>query len=138
MEDEQNNLEQTIRQVEAEDRPWSQKNGKKVINHVKIANDMVKMICMSPVHDLIKRIMILRIGSPLMNQKPLSHLGIALRLGLKENEVFRLEREGIGIVTEFMERVCVQDAVGAFNKEAKVNDVKNIISDGHRPELGQT
>ena len=127
MADEKLNLQEAINKVEAEDRLYSEKRGKLVINHERTANAMVKMVMLAPIHDTIKRIMILRIGSPLLKQKPLSHLAIALQLGMKESEVFKLEREGIEIVTEFMNRICLPEAVGKFNKEGSESEVRNIL-----------
>ena len=129
MADEKLNLQEAINKVEAEDRLYSEKRGKLVINHERTANAMVKMVMLAPIHDTIKRIMILRIGSPLLKQKPMSHLAIALQLGMKEAEVFKLEKEGIEVVTEFMDRICLPEAVGKFNKEGNANEVKNILVD---------
>jgi hypothetical protein len=123
------NLDQAINRIKEEERLYKEdKRGKLTIKHIDTANATVKMIMQAPIHDLIKKIMILRVGSPVMKQKPMSHLSIALQLGMREGEVAKLEREGVQIVTEFMEKVCLQDSVEKFNKEGNQNDVKNILA----------
>lgn len=125
---ENNTFEQIVNKLEAEKKAEKQINRvKTTINHVETANAAVKMIMLAPLHDKIKQIMILRIGSPLMKQKAMSHLAIALQLGMKESEVFRLEMEGVQIVRDYMEKVCLQDAIGKFNKEGSEAEVKNRL-----------
>jgi hypothetical protein len=127
-----NRLEQVNRIIAEEERLHKTENGKLVINHAKTADAMIKFICMAPVDNYIKRIMVMRIGSAFKNQKaqPMSHLQIALLLGETEEKIFQLEREGIVVVSEFMERVCLADGVNAFNKERSIeNDVRSTLDD---------
>jgi hypothetical protein len=127
MEDKLINLNEAMAQVTAEG--LTNPNRRHVtINHVDTANAAIKMIMSTPLHDKIKRIMIMRIGSPILKQKAMSHLAIALQLGMREGEVLRLEMEGVMIVRDYMDKVCMKDSMDKFNKEGKPNDVKNILT----------
>lgn len=111
------------------------KNGKVILNHANTANAMIKFVYIAPLDKTQKKILMLRIGNPLASGKSISHLAIALQLGLRENEVVRIEAEAVKIVSAFMEKVCVLDGVGAFNKETKLeNEVKNSLFDGQRSQ----
>ena len=130
MQEEQKNLNQVIHELEQTKREPSQsERTKTTINHVDTANAAIKMVMLAPLHDKIKRIMILRIGSPILKQRAMSHLAIALQLGMREEEVFRLEMEGIQIVRDFMEKVCLTDSVAKFNKDGSEAEVRNTLSD---------
>jgi len=127
-----NRIDEANHIIAEQDRLHKTENGKLVINHSKTADAMIKFICMAPVDDYIKRIMVMRIGSAFKTQKaqPMSQLQIALLLGETEEKIFQLEREGIAVVSEFMERVCLADGVNAFNRERSIeNDVRSTLDD---------
>lgn len=92
---------------------------KKNIDHVKTASAMVKFINCVPMSPEIKKIMVLRIGNPLTKKSEMTHLAIALQLGMREEEVFQLERIGIEKVSKYMERTTIQDGINSFNKDSK-------------------
>jgi len=72
-----------------------------------------------PMSPEIKKIMVLRIGNPLTKKSEMTHLAIALQLGMREEEVFQLERIGIEKVSKYMERTTIQDGINSFNKDSK-------------------
>jgi len=45
-----------------------------VTNHVAAAETVIRIIQLIPMDEWIKRVMIMRIGNPLINQKPMSHI----------------------------------------------------------------
>lgn len=65
------------------------------VDHAPHADLMVRYINNIPMDNIIKTIMIMRIGSPLLKKKPMSHLAVGLSLGISEAEVKELERLGI-------------------------------------------
>lgn len=108
----------------------SEQGGKKVIDHVKVANAAVKFIQVAPIHSTIKKIMTLRISSPFKNGRHMSHMQVAIQLGLLEREVVALEQEGIYLVNEFMKRVCVTDGIGEFNADRRAqNNTRSTLGD---------
>lgn len=80
-------------------------NGHLVVDHAKTANAMVMFIANIPMDKFIKKILIMRLGCPLINKKPMTHLQVALQLGMKEAEVVELEQVGLQECNSYMERV---------------------------------
>ena len=63
--------------------------------------------------------MIMRIGSPLLNKKAMSHFAIGMVLGINEEQVKEIEKEGIRLYSEL-----------AFRTNGKTNaQNKSIITD---------
>lgn len=102
------------------------------ISHMETANASIKLIQVAPLHETIKKILTLRIGGPIVNKREMTHLAIALRLGLKEDEVRRLEAEGVAILKDYMTKICISDGIGVFNKEGSENKIKNTLIEGQR------
>lgn len=73
----------------------SRQDSSLVVNHAQHADLMVKYIANIPMEPIIKTIMIMRIGSPLLKKKSMSHLAIGLSLGIPEIQVQELEQRGI-------------------------------------------
>ena len=107
------------------------KDGHVVVDHVAVANVMAKFIELVPMDRRVKRVMLLRVGSPLMRKKAMSHMQIALMIGTTVDEVIEMENHGKLLVGAFLNRCSMNDAVKSFDsKEANrsgINDVKNIL-----------
>lgn len=73
----------------------SKQNTSLTVNHEQHADLMIRYISNIPMDNIIKTIMIMRIGSPLLKKKPMSHLAIGLSLGIPEIQVKELEQLGI-------------------------------------------
>lgn len=90
------------------------KTGTVQVDHVATANALIKLIRFAPIDKVIKQIMIMRIGNPLMHGKQMSHISIAIALGMTIEEVIELEKIGVKLVNEFMERrMTLTDAIKA-------------------------
>jgi hypothetical protein len=100
---------------------------KLVINHEQTANAAIKLVMLTPMPQLIREIMIMRIANPALKRGAMSHLAIAMQLGMREGEVLKLECEGVQIVREYMRKTSLHDGIGKFNKEGNENEVRNII-----------
>lgn len=117
-------------------RLYSRQNGRLVVDHARTANAMVMFIANIPMDKYIKKILIMRLGCPLINHKPMSHLQVALRLGMKESEVQQLEDAGKTICNEYMERVS--DGVVALQGNASlITDTLNDVVRQDKPIQGE-
>ena len=108
------------------------KNNRVVVDHVATANVLSKFIELCPMDRWIKTVMLMRVGSPLMKQKAMSHMQIALVIGTTESEVKEMEKAGKVIVGQFLEKCSVKDVVKKFDSKEEnkkgINEVKNIIT----------
>ena len=120
---------EAIAYVEAEKRDNTPiKSGHKtVMKHEETANAAIKLIMQTPMKQIIREIMVMRVANPVVNKKAMSHLEIALATGMLEREVFKLEMEGIQLVRRFLEKTSISDTIGKFNKESKPNEVNRSI-----------
>lgn len=91
-------------------------------DHVQVANQIVKIINVLNIDPYIKKVMTLRILGPITTGKERTHLSIALELGIMAQEVREIEREGILIVNDILQKVCSADFVEKFNKDRKVQE----------------
>jgi len=107
---------------------YEKKDGKMHVDHASTANAMVMFIANVPMDKWIKKIMIMRIGAPLLNKAAMSHMQIALRLGMLEKEVQEIEAEGIRICNEFMDR-CTGKMVAMPGNKSFINDSLNITKE---------
>lgn len=92
-------------------------NGRMVIDHAATANAMVKFIMACPIDPIIKSVMVMRIGYPLKNKKPVSYTQIAIRFGMTLDEVKDLENIGKIVVADCIDRISQKDAIEKFNKD---------------------
>ena len=108
------------------------KDGRVTVDHVATANVLSKFIELCPMDKWLKKVMLLRIGNPIINQKAMSHMQIALLVGTDVNEIIEMEKAGKMIVGQFLQRCTTQEAVKKFDDKHKnksgINDVKNILT----------
>ena len=127
-EDKPLSLNQAIEYAEREKRedvtPFRRKL---VIKHEETANAAIKLVMLTPMPQIIREIMIMRIANPALKRGAMSHLNIAMQLGMREGEVLKLEIEGVHLVREYMRKMTFADAIGKFNKENNADEVKRII-----------
>ena len=67
------------------------------VDHVKANTNMGLFIGHLPMDPWIKKIMIMRIGSFILRKPPMSHLEIALQLGMTEEEVKELSKKVVAV-----------------------------------------
>ena len=94
------------------------------VNHAQHADLMVRYISNLPIDPLIKKIMIMRIGSPLLKKKPLTHLAIGIGLGIPELQVKELEQLGIEMYGEMYGR---SNGKGLEYNKSIVHDALNAV-----------
>lgn len=117
------------------------KAGHVVVDHIATANVLAKFIELVPMDRWIKKVMLMRVGNPLMNKRQLSHMQIAITIGATVDEVIELERVGKIIVGKFLERCSAQEAVRKFETDLSaarnVNEVKNSMGNPASPASGK-
>ncbi len=123
-------INEAIRYAEAQRREVATptKREKIVLKHEETANAFIKIIYATPMKNIIKEIMIMRVANPALKRGEMSYTNIALKTGLRLEEVMNLEQEGINIVRNYMRKTSLPDGIGNFNKQGKVDDIKRIIS----------
>ena len=112
------------------------KDGKLVVDHLAVANVLGKFIELCPMDPWIRKVMILRIGSPLLKQKPMSHMQIAIQIGATVKEVEEMEVHGKIIVGRFLERCSAREAVEKVNRDGSmtnINQIKNTLLNPESP-----
>ena len=106
-------------------------DGNIIVDHVRTANVLIRFIQLTPMDKWIKDVMIMRIGNPLINLKPATHMQIALTLGCMESEVREMEEVGTKIVNDYIRRVTQPEFVEKFERDrrnkASVDDTLNKI-----------
>lgn len=109
-----------------------QGNAPLVVNHEQHADLMIKYISNIPMDNIIKTIMIMRIGSPLLKKKPMTHLAIGLSLGMSEIQVKELEILGIEEYANMYSRSNGQSIV---QNKSLIHDALNrvVSSNGRDP-----
>lgn len=102
-----------------------------IVNHVDAANILIRFIELTPMDEWCKKVMIMRIGNPLINCKPMTHIQIALALGCMEDEVREIEEAGKNIVNDYMKKVTQPEFIEKFERDrrlkAHVDDTFNKI-----------
>ena len=104
----------------------SKQNTTLQVNHAQHADLMVRYISNIPMDNIIKTIMIMRIGSPLLKKKSLSHLAIGLSLGIPEDQVRQLEQLGIEEYANMYSRSNGNSIVS--NKAVIHNALNRVVS----------
>lgn len=105
------------------ERLYSINKGRVVVEHISTVNALCKFIATLNIDNWIKKVLIMRIGAPLIHKKPMTHLQIALKLGMKEEEVKELEAVGIEICNEALKRT--QMIADASRKTVFIEDTLN-------------
>lgn len=103
------------------------KDGKLHVDHVAAANAMVMYIVNLPIDAWIKKIMVMRIGAPLINKAPMSAKQVALALGMYEQEVIECEQEGFARYRELYHTHILNRPIPKLNASA-VKDALNIVN----------
>ena len=105
-------------------------NGKLRIDHIATANLAIKVVNVVPgMHPVIKRILTMRIAEPVKTGKSLSHMQVAISLGMREHEVKRLEREGLMIMNDYLKRASAFEGRDIFNQHSRnVRDLKRQLA----------
>ncbi len=115
------------------------KDGHVVVDHVATANVLAKFIELCPMDRWIKKVMIMRIGNPLLNKRAMTHMQIALTIGATVDEVLEIEKAGKVIVGKFLERCSSREAVEKFDRlegnKRHINEVNNSLLNP-QPEAG--
>lgn len=110
-------------------------DGKIEVDHVATANAIIKFIMLVPMDRWVKKVMIMRIGDPTKQKKPMSSMAVALALGMTEDEVIEAEEYGKKVVGDFMQRVTAPEFVEKFNREKSLEaQVKEIQSKTVNPQ----
>lgn len=106
-------------------------NGRVIVDHIAVANVLAKFIELCPMDRWIKKVMLMRVGNPLMNNRKMTHMQIAIIIGATVDEVIELENAGKIIVGRFLQHCSAQEAVDKFNSNSKlsrnVDDIKNKL-----------
>ena len=95
------------------------------VQHLELANMVVKVINVLNVSPLVKKVVSKRIMSPALYGKELSHLSIALELGMREHEVRMLEKEGVEALSIHLSRVSSREFIDKFNRDKHLNKMVN-------------
>jgi hypothetical protein len=102
--------------------------GKLVINREAALNTMIKLIIAAPLHRLVKEVLVLRLAGDGPDSMAMTHIQVALRLGLTVDEVKVLEKDGQHQMSAFLNTHTVQDAIEIFNRSDKhKNEVNKIV-----------
>ena len=111
------------------DKLYMFKDGTLRIDHLAAASALIKFIESTPALDKhIKEIMIMRIGSPAMDGKKMSHVAIALAKGMNVDEVIFMEKVGIKVVNEYLERVTLIDGALSNTSKTRPNEILEKVS----------
>jgi len=103
-------------------------NGRVRIDHKAVAHTMVKFINASGIHPTVKKIMTYRLIGIEPTYLPMSHEGVAIVLGLGIQEVEVLEKEGLNMCQDLMNKCSLQDGINKFNENSSSGtDLKNNL-----------
>ena len=118
---------------------YETKDGRMVVDHVAVADVMSKVIKLCPMDRWIKRVMLMRVGSPLLRKRAMSHVQIALMIGATMDEVIEMEKHGKYLVGMFLERCNAKEAVKKFDRlesnKTQINNVKNTLTNPEPPAV---
>lgn len=107
---------------------YDRKDGKIVINHVATANAMAMFLVNVPMPKIFKKVLLMRIGSPLVHKKSMSHMAIALQLGMNVAEVHEIEAEALRICNDFMSRSSGHMFAGQDNKGLVTDTMNELVN----------
>lgn len=115
---------------------YDMKNNVMHVDHLATASTMVEFINAMPDNVMdhwIKEIMIARIGRPALNGRKMTHLAIAIELGMRESQVKELEKIGVKICNEYLERVTLLE--GSLSGQGKskliIEKTLNTVNAAH-------
>ena len=95
------------------------------VNHLEVANQVLKAIQMMSVDQRIKDVMTVRILGPIKAGREISHYEIALKFKMSEAEVKEIEIAGQEILTGYLQKVSSPEFMAKFNRENKA--FKDIV-----------
>lgn len=95
---------------------------KKNIDHVNLANTLLKFINTTPgIHPMSRKIINKKICAP-----GITDMQVALTYGLRVNEVRAFELDGINRVEQELRKTSLQDGINKFNVERAIQtEIKN-------------
>lgn len=102
------------------------------INHLAVANDMIKVINTMPgLPTMCRKVMCYRILNP-----GITDMGVALSLSLRLDVVRKYETEGKSRVAEYLRRTDIDDNIDKFNADRIIqNELKNMNKQGNKNPL---
>lgn len=109
------------------DKLYKRENGRLVVDHVRTANAMAMFIVNIPMDRIFKKVLLMRLGSPLIHKKTMTHMAIALSLGMGEPEVREIEKVALGICNEFMQK-STGNMFSGINNKSLITDTMNDVS----------
>ena len=113
------------------DKFYQFKDGTIKVDHLAAADAIIRFINAVPNMDRhVREIMIMRIGSPAMKGVKMSHMAIALAKGMSEDEVVFLEKIGVKMTNEYMERVTLLDGMHSGSGKGVTEEILNRVSTG--------
>ena len=118
---------------------YETKDGQVVVDHIAVVNVMAKFIELCPMDRKTKMVMLMRVGSPLLRKRAMSHMQIALMIGATMDEVIEMEKHGKYLVGMFLERCNAKEAVEKFDRlesnKTQINNVKNTLTNPEPPAV---
>lgn len=110
--------------IESQNR--SRKHQRKVYQHQRVVNDMLKLIGATPMDDELKMILRMRIWGTNPNVfAPMSHAQIAVNLKCRIRDVERWEEDAVGNVKVYIKRTGMIAAGEKFDKDNKIETLIN-------------
>jgi len=118
--------------------PWNKvkdDNGKLVVNHRAVARKMVRFIRQVKMPEFIKDILTYRILGCEPNYQPMTHMQIALLVGMLEEEVKNFEKEGMEICEDALHKVTLEESDEKYIQNSRISrDLGNTLSNlGNKP-----
>lgn len=101
------------------------------VDHLETANVLLKLINVTPMHYMCKRIMTFKIQNP-----GIDNLRVAWTFGIQTSDVVKYEADGKKACMAYMKKTSLQEGVDKFNSEQIVsNAVKNLGVNGTLTKL---
>ncbi len=93
------------------------------MNHVEMANLMIKVINVLNIEPVIKKVVSMRLMHPLTHGCTKSYLSIALEIGTTEAEIREIEQVGMGLLQRHLSTVSAPDFMKKFNTDKMIKDL---------------
>ncbi len=93
---------------------------KKRFDHASIASQAIKVVNSMKLDPFVKKVMTLRMMSPIVTGRERTHLSIALELGCSVDEVKQAEQYGVKCVELFLQKCELPEFIEKFNREKAV------------------
>ena len=90
------------------------------MNHVEMANLMIKVINVLNIEPVIKKVVSMRLMSPLTHGCEKSYLSIALEIGTTEAEIKEIEKAGLELLQRHLSTVSAPDFMKKFNTDKMI------------------